>query len=69
MTRMVTGGMEVAEAREDLLALRRRVIKELVDLDLRVPGRRRTRRDRLVSMVRGAIPRRRRTRWQRLIGR
>jgi hypothetical protein len=61
--------MEVAEAREDLLALRRRVIKELVDLDLRVPGRTRTRRDRLAAIVRGAVPRRRRSRWQRLIRR
>jgi len=61
--------MEVAEAREDLLALRRRVIKELVDLDLRVPGRTRTRRDRLAAAVRGAVPRRRRSRWQRPIRR
>jgi hypothetical protein len=60
--------MEVAEAREDLLAIRRRVIKELVDLDLRIPGRRRTRRDRVVSLLR-ALSGRRRSRWQRLVGR
>jgi hypothetical protein len=66
---MVAGGIEVTEAREDLLALRRRVIKELVDLDVHIPGRRRTRRDRLVSMLRDSLPRRRRTRWRRLIGR
>jgi len=58
----------VAEAREDLLAIRRRVIKELVDLDLHIPGRRRTRRDRVVALLR-ALPRRRRSRWQRLVGR
>jgi hypothetical protein len=69
MAAMVTGGIEVAEAREDLLALRRRVIKELVDLDVHIPGRRRSRFGRLVAMLRNAVPRRRRSRWQRLIGR
>ena len=69
MARMVTGGIEVAEAREDLLALRRRVIKELVDLDVRLPGRRRSRLDRLAAMFRDSVPRRRRSRWRRLIGR
>jgi hypothetical protein len=69
MAHMVTGGIEVAEAREDLLALRRRVIKELVDLEVRIPGRRRSRLNRLAAMLRGSVPRRRRSRWQRLIGR
>jgi hypothetical protein len=67
---MVTRGIEMADPREDLAALRRRVIKELVDLDRRLPiGRRRSRREQLVALLARPLGHRRRTWLHRLLGR
>jgi len=60
----------MADTREDLVALRRRVIKELVDLDRRLPGsRRRSRREQLTALLARPLGLRRRSWLHRLLGR
>ena len=67
---MVTRGIEAADPREDLVALRRRVIKELVDLDRRLPlSRRRSRRQQVVAMLARPLGGGRRRLLHRLLGR
>ena len=50
----VTGmGTEGDDVFEDLASLRRRIVSELVDLNLHLPGRKPTRRQRVMRLLRG----------------
>jgi hypothetical protein len=49
---MAVSETPIEHAREDIAALRRRIVSEIVDLNHRLPGRRLSRRERFVRSVR-----------------
>ena len=56
---MALTGTQVDDVREDLEALRRRIVSEIVDLNHHLPGRRLSRRDRLARFFKRQSSRRR----------
>jgi hypothetical protein len=58
---MALTGTHTDDVREDLLALRRRIVSEIVDLNAHLPGRKPSKRQRMMRFLRGHVPHRRRS--------
>ena len=50
---MALTGTHTDDVREDLLALRRRIVSEIVDLNAHLPGRKQSKRQRITRFLRG----------------